>query len=312
MNRKFGIELEISGISEETALRALKAVGIKAVSESYNHTTQKHWKIVPDASVSDGFEVVSPILKGESGMEIVEIAARALEDAGATANRSCGFHVHFDAREIRLHAMKNIVRRYAKFEEEIDAFMPPSRRGNENRYCQSMKEIIGRNFEEASSIENLIAVQKSRYYKVNLKSFQRHGTIEFRQHSGTANATKICEWIRFLAEFLDVCEKMKNAAQAFSASELPQSSQRFLEFLSGDAPVSLEDVCEQLGWLHHTARSLLSRLRKKGYAIKSVKENGKTLYIFEGGSLEDSLWKGISKKIEMFYRRRAAVLALTA
>ena len=34
-----------------------------------------------------------------------------------------------------------------------------------------------------------------RYCKVNLKSFRRHGTIEFRHHSGSTDFEKISNWI---------------------------------------------------------------------------------------------------------------------
>ena len=37
---------------------------------------------------------------------------------------------------------------------------------------------------------------------VNLASYARHGTIEFRQHSGSTNANKICNWITFCVHFV--------------------------------------------------------------------------------------------------------------
>lgn len=199
MERKFGIELEIVGISREAALKALKAVNIKVHSEGYNHATKKHWKIVPDGSVVGGFEVVSPILKGEAGLDEAEIVARALEDAGANANARCGFHVHFDASGLETRQIKNIIRRYANHECEIDAFMPRSRRGNANKYCKSLGWISTTAFKTASTVIELADAQPDRYYKVNLKSYQRYGTIEFRQHSGTVNAAKVCNWVRFLS-----------------------------------------------------------------------------------------------------------------
>ena len=128
MNRKFGIELEVVSINRQTALRALRAVGINVQDESYNHSTRSHWKLVSDASVRDGFEVVSPILRGEQGIEEAMTVAAALDDAGATVNRSCGFHVHFDAADLSAGDIKTIVKRYAAHEAEIDAVMPPRRR----------------------------------------------------------------------------------------------------------------------------------------------------------------------------------------
>ena len=78
MNRKFGIELEIVSINRQTALRALRAVGINVQDENYNHTTRGHWKLVSDASVHGGFEVVSPILRGEQGIEEAMTVAAAI------------------------------------------------------------------------------------------------------------------------------------------------------------------------------------------------------------------------------------------
>ena len=68
MNRNFGIELEIAGITQARALAALQAVGVQACAEGYNHATRSHWKIVPDGSVREGFEVVSPVLQGQEGL----------------------------------------------------------------------------------------------------------------------------------------------------------------------------------------------------------------------------------------------------
>lgn len=204
MNRSFGIELEIAGINHQTALTVLRAIGIAVQDESYNHTTRAHWKLVEDSSVRGGFEVVSPVLHGEEGIEEAMAVAEALSDAGATVNRSCGFHVHFDASDLTVNDVKTIVRRYADHETEIDAIMPPSRRGSNNTYCRSLSGIPFERFMRSFNITELASVMGSRYYKVNLMSFQRHGTIEFRQHSGTINANKIANWVRFLGQFIDI------------------------------------------------------------------------------------------------------------
>ena len=180
MERSFGIELEIAGITQRIAKLALSAVGVQVQAESYNHSTRAHWKIVSDASVRGGFEVVSPILHGEQGIIEAMKVATALDDAGASINRTCGFHVHFDASDLDVETIKTIVRRYAAFEGEVDAVMPPSRRGDTNTYCHSMAGVVTPSFLRASTIRELATVQGSRYYKVNLQSFQKLG-----QHAGT-------------------------------------------------------------------------------------------------------------------------------
>ena len=47
--------------------------------EGYNHTTRPYWKIVTDASVShEGLEIVSPVLKGQDGLNQLEKVLKAL------------------------------------------------------------------------------------------------------------------------------------------------------------------------------------------------------------------------------------------
>lgn len=318
MNRKFGIELEIIGIDRQTALRALRAVGINVRDETYNHITSSHWKLVSDASVRDGFEVVSPVLLGEAGIEQAMTVATALEDAGASVNRSCGFHVHFDARNLSAGDIKTIVKRYAAHESEIDAVMPPSRRGNANTYCAPLSSFLNDRFESASTIEDMIRAQGNRYFKVNLQSFQRHGTIEFRQHSGTVNAAKIANWVRFLGEFIDECKRMAAPAPAMPVMEHPAIigvQGRLAEMFTADGTVTLAAMCERFGWLPHTARAAVTRLRRAGLQISPVKVHGQPAYRLDNGLVarnapqSESLWTGISESVIRFYRRRAAVLA---
>ena len=314
MERKFGIEMEIAGINRQTALRALRAVNVKVEDEGYNHTTRNHWKLVPDGSVRNGFEVVSPILSGEAGLAEAEIVARALDDAGASVNSSCGLHVHFDASDLDVIALKNILRRYAVHEAEIDAFMPASRRGNENTYCKSIRGFVQDNFDSIRSIRDLVARQHDRYFKVNLQSLLRHGTIEFRQHSGTVNAAKIVNWVRFLAAFIDQCKAMNaNAPQAIPALSGVQA--KLANMFRDERTVTLDRMMEVFGWLDITARAAVTRLRKAGMEIRATKVDGQAAYMFNGtsgtnASQTDSLWTGIEQAVAMFYQRRAAVLAV--
>jgi hypothetical protein len=43
----------------------------------------------------------------------------------------------------------------------------------------------------------------SRYRKVNIASFNRHGTIEFRQHEGTMDPDRILNWVQFCTHFVE-------------------------------------------------------------------------------------------------------------
>ena len=51
-----------------------------------------------------------------------------------------------------------------------------------------------------------------RYYKINFQAFATHGTIEFRQHSGTLDADKAANWVRLLTGFFAVAMSVRVVA----------------------------------------------------------------------------------------------------
>jgi hypothetical protein len=207
-SNKFGVEIEAHGVGINKLIRALNDAGIVCVGESYNHETRNHWKIVSDASVSGEmpFELVSPPLVGEAGLAQLKIACDILEQLGAKINKSCGLHIHFDVSEFDINAWKNLYINYAKLEQIIDSIMPVSRRGNNNRFCQSLRvrnyEDKIRNAETLLEIERSIT-DRSRYYKLNTQSYWRQRTVEFRQHSGTIEYGKVSNWILILSQMLE-------------------------------------------------------------------------------------------------------------
>ncbi len=311
MSRMFGVELEMVGITREQAVRALRLVGIHVESEDYNHTTRTHWKIVPDGSVHGGFEVVSPVLQGEEGLEQLRTVVTALDDMGGAVNRTCGFHVHFDAADLGVEHIRAIVTRYAAHEAEIDAFMPPSRRGNANRYCQSVVGVVQNSrFCTATTLQELLSVQGGRYFKVNLQSYNTHGTVEFRQHSGTLNAPKAVNWVRLLDSFITETKRRVDAPATQVNVPSLQGVSAQLAAMFAEGPVSLEAMCQRFDWQVHSARAAVTRLRQAGMDIEFDRSVGyqvrdtQTVQPVTSGSLFD----GVSEALQIFYRNRAAVL----
>ncbi len=319
MSRKFGVELEMKGISENKALAALAAVGITAHSEGYNHTTRGHWKIVPDSSVGSGFEVVSPVLEGEAGLESLRTVVSALKDAGGKVDRRCGMHVHFDAAGLDVSAVRNIVKTYAAFETQIDGFMPPSRRGNANNYCRSLSSVVSnRQFQTAITLQGLAQAQGGRYFKINLQSYQVHGTIEFRQHSGTLDAPKAVNWVRFLAAFIEANQAPTVAPEAAispAAPALSGAQGRLATMLTASGFLHRHEIAAAFGWQDHTVRAAVTRLRQAGLAIVAEKRDGRPGYRLATqaapvATTPTDLFRGIPADLVTFYRNRAAVLAL--
>jgi hypothetical protein len=219
MDRRFGVEIEfLPTITADAAVMSLRAAGIEVQYTGYTHDVTPHWKIVTDGSC--GYELVSPVLEGEAGLEEVRIAAAALEAAGATVDRRCGLHVHFDARSMNIKAVKNLFKLWLKFEDVLDTFQPQSRRGNSNTYCQSNLKDQCRDatshrdaclamFEAIDACKNMDQMRDlypCRYRKLNIQSYFRHQTLEVRHHSGTTDPAKITNWVRLMARMFDAAE----------------------------------------------------------------------------------------------------------
>jgi hypothetical protein len=223
MNRKFGIEIEATNVAMSDVASALNAVGILCVVEGYNHATRNHWKVVSDCSISgnQGFELVSPILQGENGLMQVALVGDTLERIGAKVNTSCGLHVHVDGRDLTVNSMSRICKMWLKYEDCFDSIVPASRRNNQ--FCRAIRskfaslEVAFDKLATATSIQGLTRIinsdgysSSSRYHKLNLESMVRHGTVEFRQHSGTVNGLKMVNWVKLVGGFVESAVKAKN------------------------------------------------------------------------------------------------------
>ena len=71
MNSKFGVELECFNVQMQTVVDALNAAGIPSIRAGYSGSDYSKFQIKHDGSIQgrDGFEVVSPILQGEEGIQ---------------------------------------------------------------------------------------------------------------------------------------------------------------------------------------------------------------------------------------------------
>jgi hypothetical protein len=134
-----------------------------------------------------------PTLKVE---DVINAVCAALLAVKARVDRSCGLHVHLDARDVlnvdHEQMFKNLVR------QQLPLYLtqPASRRGN--RYCKwTFKDDLG---------------ESDRYKTINPESYDKYQTIEVRLHSGTIIADKIIKWTRLL-EAIAYGKSFKNEFQ---------------------------------------------------------------------------------------------------
>lgn len=222
--RTYGIEIEAFGVPQEVLAEALNRKGIPTYVERYNHSTRNYWKIVTDASIhgDNSFELVSPPLKGKEGMVQIRRVCQVLYELGAQVNKSCGLHIHHDVRDLNLDNFRNLFTLYARFEATIDGFFSPYRRGNHNKYCLSLQNLPLTAIRNARTLEELQVLIPTRYYKVNIYSFWRQGTLEFRHASGTIDPEKIINWIILTQLFIERSKRAVSLSLRRTDSNLKQ------------------------------------------------------------------------------------------
>ena len=154
----------------------------------------------------------------------------------------------------------------------------------------------------------MIDLQGSRYFKLNLQSFCRHRTIEFRQHGGTVSALKISNWVRFLNGFIE--ESCRQSRGTANLPALKGAQAKLINLIAGNGQ-SADALQESLHLLPHSLRAAISYLRRAGVSIECARRNGQTIYRLAQNATQiaESLFNGIDESIRNFYSNRAASLA---
>ena len=225
----FGIEIETaSPVSRELLAERMQVIlgsDFQVKAERYNHsdTTENKWKIVSDATIRTTSthphqaEIVSPILKGQDGLDKLEKVLDAMNECEVKVNKSCGIHVHHDAEMLNTEQMVKLSQFYTFYETILDGLQPMSRRAS-NSYNEPMKyrkssHTLFDEMESKKSMHSWIARERSedhkrenmrsafagtfpRACKLNiLSAYGTHGTIEFRHHSSSTEFLKLKNWI---------------------------------------------------------------------------------------------------------------------
>jgi hypothetical protein len=237
----FGIELEFMGGTQRAVVDALARRGIAAQADRYlgDASRGNAWLIKPDGSCE--WEAVSPVLTMAQVMEQVPVVSQAIRDVGGDARSSaCGFHIHMAGFAHDVKATRNIVRRYINFEDTLDLLQPIARRGNNAQYCQSNALLFGSTPAEQTetvwgkamradsldALRNLFCPNGSRYFKVNLQSLTRHGTVEMRHFAGTLDADTITAWVAFMDAFARTGEQQERLWKR-PAGKMETQAERF-------------------------------------------------------------------------------------
>lgn len=234
--QNFGVEIELTGVTREQAAGIIanyfgtntRYLGTHYKTWSAKDRKNRVWKAMSDASITtqrraDGrtvhanhdysCEIVTPILQYED-LEDLQNIIRALRNAGAIANSSCGIHVHVDGAR---HTPESLTRLVNFATGRQDLFYEALQVGDRaNRWCHKMSPALLRAMKNTiRSNGNMEATWYSRanddyeggidhqhynatrYHGINLHAFFTKGTVEFRLFNGTTHAGKIKAYVQF-------------------------------------------------------------------------------------------------------------------
>lgn len=234
-DKKFGVEIELTGITRSKAAQVVKEVlnsnlSVVRVGDYYDTykviaNDSRVWKVMYDGSLkterkqqatgrvvladSDySVEVVTPILTS-ADMGTLQEVVRALRKAGGFVNSSCGIHVHVDGSGHTEHTLANFINaidtRYDLIAKGLNIL--PSRQ----RYCRKLEKtmvdkIRSTKLNSLKDVEDIwydgyyqsrsTHYHQSRYHLLNLHSFfNGHHTVEIRGFNSTLHAGKVRAYV---------------------------------------------------------------------------------------------------------------------
>ncbi|MCU7381017.1 amidoligase family protein [Clostridiales Family XIII bacterium ASD5510] len=165
--QKFGVEVEMTGITRETAARVVGELLGNTPSRpsgcyhartildgvcTLNPDIGRKWKVMYDSSIkptmndnSHSFideykvELVTPPLNYED-IELLQHIIRKLRDSGAKVNSSCGIHIHIDGANHSPTSLKRLVNFMIERQDLLYEALETGQR--ERRWCRKLNSDI--------------------------------------------------------------------------------------------------------------------------------------------------------------------------
>lgn len=189
-NNCVGLEFETYGAIRRDALADALPHWTRVVSDG---------SIRPTNSEADGHEIRVLLDRTTAEPRLFRLCAK-MQQLGLRVNRSCGLHIHLDARSVQ--SFDELLRTGRIMDAWLYALrelLPASRRGND--YCK---------FGIAPT---------DRYRAVNVSSWGKHRTLEIRCHSATLDYTKVVAWLRLCELIRAMPKKPKLGASCIATLE---------------------------------------------------------------------------------------------
>lgn len=235
-NQKFGVEIEMTGITRAKAAdlvaEILRSRPSRPSGNCY-HTREikdqaaRVWKVMRDSSINpirnDGtsddwdeykVEFVTPPLNYED-IDLLQKIVRKFRENGAKTNTSCGIHIHVDGANHTPNSLRRLINFMVARQDLIYEALEIKERGD--CWCRKLNENLLKEMKSCKELSKIDAERiwyspandgytcgidhqhynQTRYHGVNLHSYFSKGTVEFRLFNSTLHAGKIKAYIQF-------------------------------------------------------------------------------------------------------------------
>ena len=201
-------------------------IEVKDLSNKKNEVNSiiKKWNgsVVEDGSLADtGFEINTSPANGDLFIKQVSEICAELNKNKAVTGKTCGLHIHVDARDFNYYDIARLMKLYIPLEPVFFKMVPAHRRdGHYSRICaekynkllaeignksatEIRKEVISYVYTGAERNNRRKKYSDARYDALNVHSWFYRGTIENRMFEGTTDAQQIINWGMLWARLLD-------------------------------------------------------------------------------------------------------------
>lgn len=233
------------------------------------------WNAQGDCSIQTipgryGVEIVSPVLKGQDGINQVLAVVAWLNSIGAKVNQSTGFHVHVGFDRSNVTGLKRLVHLVASFEKAIYASTGTNARET-GRFCRSIRnEFRNLNYTNDAIDGRVGYAAQNRYHVLNVSNLVNgmKPTVEFRAFAGTLNANKVLGHV-FMC--LGLVEKAINAKRTGKYDQHNPVKGSPIH-RSGEGQSQLARLFYLLGWTKGDTKKVYGTIEVEGAPeIKSIK-----------------------------------------
>lgn len=198
-------ERQIPGYDLDPATIAarLTDAGLPTIAPGYTHNIfPGQWKIVPDGSLSDGYELVSPPLQWRDA-EQVRIACATLEAMGCQPTEQCGLHVHHDVGDLTVSRARTLARNWRTCQPHTEQLVAPSRVFSD--WCYPVDDSLQhRQCEfDGEGLHRFFEIDYERYRALNWTCWNSYGTVEVRMHESTFDPDEILAWVAYGQSIID-------------------------------------------------------------------------------------------------------------